>query len=444
MTDRYEPFAPRLAFGPYGKAFMELGYHPPDDWYEIARADFLDSVPAFARWHLDNIDYRAFLTLWPLDVDVAHKYDGASRDDYDWRSSQDQIGGCYFPKYGVLYSSVAVANAEGDVREIRAPQRVAAVLRHETAHALLMAFGKYFEKHVLSEAVRQDVVALGGYEAMRAGSESSLTPTPAMDDRDILEIGAEALASLWPGGGCRPTLVTQRLYPRTVAACMHFLHFLKIEKTETLLDRDAPAHRALAARAQGDLREENRDTLGLSYAISRAFDPRAPLTPREKAAPPRLRGLAKNLIDSLETKRIGACAWGVELRDTHIAPVNVAVTLLQEVTRLSVGRDTAADMNRLWGDVMPKMPLHNDDTLRLLRSYAPLILDMQRLRLDSRQNALFRQSIADLQTPEWMRANPGLARQIARAAAQMGGAMGENDVCRPQKRILPAFLRPAR
>lgn len=444
MTDAYEPFAPRLAFGPYGKAFMELGYRPPDDWYELARADFLDSVPAFARWHLDNIDYKAFLTLWPLDVDEARKYNAPRNDEFDPRAHQDQIGGCYFPRYGVLYSSVAVANEDGDVREIRSPQHVAAVLRHETAHALLLTFGKHFEKHVLGEAVRQDVVALGGYEAMRAGSESSLTPTPTMDARDILEISAEALASLWPGGGCRPAAVTQHLYPHTVAACVHFLHFLENEKTATLLDREAPAHRALVARAQGDLRDDNRDTLGLSYAISRAFDPRAPVTPREKAAPYKLRVAARDIIDSLEQQRVGACAWGVELRDSHIAPINVAVTLLQEVTRLSAARDTAADMNRLWNDAMRKMPQHCDDALRLLRSYGPLILDMQCLRLDSRQSALFRQSIADLQTPEWMRANPGLARQIARAAAQIEGAMGENDVCRPQKRILPAFLRPAR
>lgn len=422
---------------------MLLGHRPPDDWYEIAREDFLASVPAFARWHLDNIDHKAYLALWPLDVAAARDEDMSDADDHDSRTRMEQIGGCFFPDKGVLYASVATESVDDpdDIR-IRDPRTLARILRHETAHDLLMTFGHVFEKEVLIEAVRQDIVAQGGYEAMRNAGDHYYTPTPYNQDRDILEISAEALASLWPGGGCRPRAVIQRLFPRTSAACMHFLNFLENNKTSALLDRRHPAHRALAARAQADLRDDNQDTLGLSYAISRSFDPASPMSATEAAAPVRLRKCAKSIIDALDQQRLRSCSWGVEFRDIHSEPANVAITLLQEVARLSVARDTADDMNKVWHDAMRKMPIKDSATMLLLRQYGPLLLDLQALRLNPRERAAFVQGIRDLQSPLWMQANPGLMRQIARNARFGETEMGDLHLAQPLVPQRPERIRP--
>lgn len=422
---------------------MSLGHRPPDDWYEIAREDFLASVPAFARWHLDNIDHKAYLALWPLDVAAAHDEDMSDADDHDARTRMEQIGGCFFPDKGVLYASVAVesVDAPDDIR-IRDPRTLARILRHETAHDLLITFGRVFEKEVLIEAVRQDVVAQGGYEAMRAAGDHYYTPTPFNKDRDIFEISAEALASLWPGGGCRPLEAVQRLFPRTSAACMHFLNFLEDTKTSVLLDRSHPAHQALVARAQADLRADNRDTLGLSYAISRSFDPASPMSATEAAAPVSMRECAKSIIDSLEQQRANTCSWGVDFRDIHSEPANVAITLLQEVTRLSVARNTADDMNKLWHEAMRHMPIRDAASMLLLRQYGPLLLDLQALRLNRRERAAFVQGIRDLQSPLWMQANPGLMRQMARNAHFGDTEMGADSFAHPAVSRRPGWIRP--
>ncbi|MDR3448775.1 MAG: hypothetical protein P4M15_03340 [Alphaproteobacteria bacterium] len=394
-----EPFYPRLVSGSGSARLLAKGFTPPEGWARQVGDAFAATVPRQIRLHLEKKNWTSCVTLWPADI-PANAKEFLTRTEIDEIVNSDDprylpehVNGICFSDQRVVFSAHTYSNRGIRGKEpplvIVPPEEMTGVLRHETGHAIMLAFAALepFQRK-FAESARQDIVALGGFDRMRSIGLRYFTPSTRRPERALEEIFAESMAAAW-GGGCNSAKWARKFFAASCETCAEFSTFLSYASPyqaanwqsaprQTLDDK----HRQWLLNSEGGrLRKTALINIGFFEALkSGIYKLDIPAVTSQQVV---------DLMHGMRRNMEKECGNGLPYADLLLSPVNVVVILAQELVRKSLAAGTAAEMLALWDDFDARFQPSNETAATLRIDYGLDIMRLQMKLLAPRERKAF-------------------------------------------------------